>query len=133
MSFDIKDIRNVVLLGYFGSGKMIFVEMMIFEVKEILRRGIVEDGNIVLDYMNIEKECGNFIFSILFYVKWKDLKINILDMFGFDDFVGEIVFFFKVVDIGVMLLNVKSGVEVGIELIWEYVEKYKMFVFFVIN
>lgn len=67
------------------------------------------------------------------YVEWKDFKINILDMFGFDDFIGEVVFVFKVADIGFMVFNVQNGVEVGMELIWDYVECFEMFCFFVIN
>jgi len=133
MSFDTKDIRNVALLGHPGSGKTTFAETMIFEAKEISRRGTVEDGNTVSDHTNIEKERGNSIFSTLLHAKWKDSKINILDTPGFDDFVGEIVSSLKVVDTGVMLLNAKSGVEVGTELIWEYVEKYKTPALFVIN
>ena len=133
MSFDTKDIRNVALLGHPGSGKTTFAETMIFEAKEISRRGTVEDGNTVSDHTNIEKERGNSIFSTLLHAKWKDSKINILDTPGFDDFVGEIVSSLKVADTGVMLLNAKSGVEVGTELIWEYVEKYKTPALFVIN
>lgn len=133
MSFDTKDIRNVALLGHPGSGKTTFAETMIFEAKEISRRGTVEDGNTVSDHTNIEKERGNSIFSTLLHASWKDSKINILDTPGFDDFVGEIVSSLKVADTGVMLLNAKSGVEVGTELIWEYVEKYKTPALFVIN
>lgn len=133
MSFDTKDIRNVALLGHPGSGKTTFAETMIFEAKEISRRGTVEDGNTVSDHTNIEKERGNSIFSTLLHASWKDSKINILDTPGFDDFVGEIISSLKVADTGVMLLNAKSGVEVGTELIWEYIEKYKTPALFVIN
>lgn len=133
MSFDTKDIRNVALLGHPGSGKTTFAETMIFEAKEISRRGTVEDGNTVSDHTNIEKERGNSIFSTLLHASWKDSKINILDTPGFDDFVGEIVSSLKVADTGVMLLNAKSGVEVGTELIWEYIEKYKTPALFVVN
>lgn len=133
MGYDIKNICNVVLLGYFGLGKIIFVECMLYEVGEIFCWGLFIEGNIVFDYINIEKECGNFIFVLFMYVSWKDSKINIVDIFGYDDFVGEVICLFKVVDIGIMFFNVCSGVEVGIELIWEYIECFFMFVFFVIN
>ncbi|MEZ5042625.1 MAG: elongation factor G [Saprospiraceae bacterium] len=133
MSFDTKDIRNVALLGHPGSGKTTFAETMIFEAKEISRRGTVEDGNTVSDYTNIEKERGNSIFSTLVHANWKNSKINILDTPGFDDFIGEIVSALKVADTGVMLLNAKSGVEVGTELLWEYIENYKTPALFVIN
>lgn len=133
MSFDTKDIRNVVLLGHPGAGKTTFAECMLYEAKEITRRGTVADGNTVSDYTPIEKDRGNSIFSTLMHANWKNSKINIIDTPGFDDFVGEVIAALKVADTGVMLLNAKSGVEVGTELIWEYIERFETPAIFVIN
>ena len=133
MAYDTKDIRNVVLLGHSGSGKTTFAETMLFESGAINRRGTVEDKSTISDYTNIEQERGNSIFSTLMHAKWKNSKINIIDTPGFDDFVGEVVSSLKVADLGVMLLNAKSGVEVGTELIWEYTQKYNTPTLFVVN
>ena len=133
MGFDTKDIRNVVLLGHPGSGKTTFAETMLFEAGEIPRRGTVEEGNTVSDFSSIERERGNSLFSGLIHANWKDSKINILDTPGFDDFIGEVVSSLKVGDTAVMLLNSKGGVEVGTELVWEYVEKDSTPAMFVIN
>ncbi len=133
MAYDTKDIRNVVLLGHSGSGKTTFAETMLFESGAINRRGTVEEKSTISDYTNIEQERGNSIFSTLMHAKWKDSKINIIDTPGFDDFVGEVISSLKVADLGVMLLNAKSGVEVGTELIWEYTQKYNTPTLFVVN
>lgn len=133
MSFDTKDIRNVALLGHSGSGKTSFAETMLFEAGAISRRGTVEEGTTVSDYTDIEKERGSSIFDTLTHVTWKDSKINIIDTPGFDDFIGEIVAALKVADTSVMLINAKNGVEVGTELIWEYVESFGTPAIFVIN
>lgn len=133
MSFDTKNIRNVVLLGHSGSGKTTFAETMLFESKGISRRGTIEDKSTISDYTDIEKERGNSLFGTLMHARWKDSKINIIDTPGFDDFIGEVVSAIKVVDLGVMLLNAKSGVEVGTELIWEYVEENNLPALFVVN
>ncbi|KAI9549710.1 elongation factor G [Daphnia sinensis] len=133
MIYDAKNIRNVVLLGHSGSGKTSFVECMLYEAKAIPRRGKTEDGNTTSDFTAIEQNRGNSIFSTLMHVSWKDCKINIIDTPGSDDFVGEVVSSLKVADTGVMLLNAKSGVEVGTELIWEYVQNFKTPTVFVIN
>ena len=133
MSFDTKNIRNVVLLGHSGSGKTTFAETMLFEAGEINRRGTVEEGNTVSDYSDLEKERGGSIFSTLMHVQWKDSKINILDTPGLDDFVGEVVSSMKVGSTGVVLLNAKSGVEVGTELIWDYIDTFQAPAIFVIN
>ena len=133
MAYETKDIRNVILLGHPGCGKTTFAETMLFESGAITRRGTVEDKNTTSDYTNIEMERGNSIFSSLMHVKWRDCKINIIDTPGFDDFVGEVVSSLKVADTALMVLDAKSGVEVGTELMWEYIEKYKTPAMFVIN
>ena len=133
MDFDTRNIRNVALLGHSGSGKTTLAEAMLFEAGETTRRGSVEEQSTVSDYTDIEHERGNSIFDASMHVSWKDSKINIIDTPGFDDFIGEVISALKVADTGVMLLNAKNGVEVGAELIWEYVEQFKTPTLFVIN
>ena len=133
MSYTTQNIRNVVLLGHSGIGKTTFAETMLFESKATSRRGSIDEKNTVSDFTNIEMERGNSIFTTLMHATWKDSKINILDTPGFDDFVGEIVSSLKVADTGVMLLNAKNGVEVGSEIIWEYIQDYQTPAIIVIN
>ncbi len=133
MGLETKNIRNIVLLGHSGSGKTSLSEAMLFEAKELSRLGNIESKSTTSDFTNIEKEKGNSIFSTLMHAKWKDSKINIIDTPGLDDFVGEVISSMKVADTAAVVLNSTSGVEVGTELVWEYIEKYKTPAFFVIN
>ena len=133
MSVDTKNIRNVVLMGHSGCGKTSFAETMLYESGAISRMGKVEDGTTTSDHTPIEKERGNSIFSTLMHVKWKDSKINIIDTPGFDDFIGEVISSMKVADTGVVIINAAHGVEVGTEIIWEYLEKFKTPGIIVIN
>ena len=124
-AFDSDKIKNITLLGHSGSGKTTLAETMLFEAGMITRRGTVEDGSTVSDYHEIEHERGKTIFGTLMHLQWKDTKINIIDTPGYDDFVGEVIASLRVADIGLISLNAKNGVEVGTEIIWEYVEKFK--------
>ena len=133
MTLETKNIRNVVLLGHSGSGKTSFTETMLFESGAINRMGNVLDGTTASDFTNIEKERGNSLFSTLMHANWRGNKINIIDTPGLDDFVGEVVSALKVADTAIMLINAKSGVEVGTELVWEYVEKFQTPAMFVVN
>ncbi|MEL6864715.1 MAG: elongation factor G [Bacteroidota bacterium] len=133
MTFDTKNIRNVVLLGHSGSGKTSLAEAMLFEAGATTRLGKITDQTTTSDHTNIEQERGNSIFSTLMHAKWRDCKINIIDTPGFDDFVGEVVSSMKVADTAIMMLNARSGVEVGTELLWEYVEKFNTPTIFAIN
>jgi len=133
MGYTTKNIRNVVLLGHSGSGKTTLAEAMLFEAKGITRRGNITDGTTASDYTNIEQERGNSLFSTLLHAKWKNSKINIIDTPGSDDFVGEVISSMKVADTAVMVLNACSGVEVGTEILWEYVDRFKTPALFVVN
>ena len=132
-AYDTSKIRNVVLIGHSGSGKTTFAETMLYEAKAISRRGTIADGNTASDYASLEQQRGHSLFTALLHCSWKDTKINILDTPGLDDFVGEVVTALKVADTAVMMLNARSGVEVGTELIWEYVDKFDTPTIFVIN
>ena len=126
-------IRNIVLCGHAGSGKTTIAETMLYEAKAISRRGSVSDGNTQSDYTTLEQQRGHSLFASLLHCSWKDTKINILDTPGLDDFAGEVVASLKVADTAIMLLNARSGVEVGTELIWEYLEKFDTPTVFVVN
>lgn len=133
MSWDTKNIRNVVLLGHSGSGKTTLAETMVFESGALTRRGDIASGNTLSDFTEIERERGNSIFSTLLHVNWRTNKINIVDTPGSDDFVGDILCSLKVADTALVIVNSVNGVEVGTELTWEYIEQYKTPAIFVIN
>ena len=120
--YDDKHIKNIALLGSAKSGKTTLAETMLFEAGLISRRGTVEDKNTISDYHEIEQERGNSIYATTLHTEWRDYKINIMDTPGSDDFIGEIISSLRVADTGVMLINAQYGVEVGTELIWDYME-----------
>ena len=133
MIADTKNIRNVVLLGHSGSGKTTLSETMLYEAGAINRRGRVSDGSTQSDYTDIEKERGNSIFTTLLHTDWRNSKINILDTPGADDFIGEVISSLKVADTAIMCINAAHGLEVGTEILWEYLEEYETPALFVIN
>jgi len=131
--YDDKHIKNIVLVGASKSGKTTLAEAMLFEAGLINRRGTVEEKNTVSDYHEIDHERGNSVYSTAMHTEWRDYKINIIDTPGLDDFIGEVISSLRVADTAVMLLNAENGVEVGTELIWNYVEKFQKPIIFAIN
>ena len=123
-TYDEKHIKNVVLIGSAKSGKTTLAETMMFEAGLINRRGTVEDKNTVSDYHEIEHDRGSSIYATSLHTEWRDYKINIIDTPGLDDFIGEVISSIRVCDTAVMLLHAQHGVEVGTELVWNYVDKY---------
>ncbi|GAA4323393.1 elongation factor G [Pontixanthobacter gangjinensis] len=131
--FDEKHIKNVVFVGAHNSGKTTLAETMLFEAGLINRRGSVEAGNTVSDHHEIEHEKGNSIFATPLHTEWRNYKINIIDTPGLDDFIGEVISSIRVADTIVTLINGQHGVEVGSEIIWNYIDRYRKPTLFVIN
>jgi elongation factor G len=131
--YDEKHLKNIVLLGAPKAGKTLLAEDMIFEAGIIHRRGTIEGKNTVSDFHDIEQERGNSVFASSMHTEWRDYKINIIDTPGFDDFIGEMIASVRVGDTCVMVINAQHGVEVGTELIWDYIDQFQKPVLFAIN
>lgn len=124
-TYDEKHIKNVALIGAAKSGKTTLAETMLFEAGIINRRGTVEEKNTLSDYHEIEHERGSSVYATPLHTEWKDYKINIIDTPGLDDFIGEVIAAIRVCDTAVILLNSQHGVEIGTEIIFDYVDKYR--------
>ncbi len=131
--YDDKHIKNVVFVGAHNSGKTTLAETMLFEAGLLNRRGTIEDKNTVSDYHEIEHERSASIFATPLHTEWRNYKINIIDTPGLDDFIGEIISSIRVGDTVATVINGRHGVEVGTEIIWNYIDKYNRPTLFVIN
>lgn len=132
-TYQTDQIKNIVLLGNSGSGKTILGEAMLFNGGVIERRGTIEGKNTVSDYRPIEQENGNSIFSTVLYTEYLNKKINILDTPGLDDFSGGVISSLYAADLGVMVINVQNGVEVGTEIHFRHAENINKPLMIVIN
>ena len=119
-------IRNVVLLGHGGSGKTSLVEAMAYLSGITSRLGKVEDGNTVSDFGKEEQKRKISISTSVVPVEWEGYKINLLDAPGFFDFSGEVEEAISAAGAAIIVVNGKSGVEVGTQKAWDLCEKYKL-------
>ena len=116
-------IRNVGLFGHGGEGKTTLAEAMLFQAGIIDRMGKVTDGNTVTDYDLEENKRGISISLSLAPIEWRNAKINVLDVPGYFDMVGEVSSALCVADVGIILCNAVSGISVGAEKAWTACEK----------
>lgn len=119
-------IRNVVLLGHGGSGKTSLAEAMGYLSGITSRMGKVTDGNTLSDYSKEEQKRQFSISTSVIPVEWEGYKINILDTPGYFDFVGEVEEAVSAAGAAIIVVNGKSGMEVGTEKAWELCDKYKL-------
>lgn len=119
-------IRNVVLLGHGGSGKTSLAEAMAYLSGITSRMGKVTDGNTVSDYGKEEQKRQFSISTSVIPIEWEGYKINILDTPGYFDFVGEVEEAMSAAGAAIIVVNGKSGIEVGTQKAWDLCEKYKI-------
>ncbi|MDP3312480.1 translation factor GTPase family protein [Lutibacter sp.] len=131
--YDDKHIKNVAFVGANKCGKTTLAETMLFEAGLVNRRGSVENKNTVSDYHEIEQERETSIFATPLHTEWRNYKINIIDTPGLDDFIGEIASTMTVADSILMIINGQHGVEIGTEIMWNYVDNYGKPTLFVVN
>jgi len=118
-----EQIRNVVLLSHSGAGKTSLAEAMLFNSGAITRLGKVDQGNTTSDYDPDEVKRKISIYLSLLPCEWNGFKVNAIDTPGYADFVAEVSSAVSVADGASIVVCAASGVEVGTELAWRYVEE----------
>ncbi|MBI5954134.1 MAG: elongation factor G [Chloroflexi bacterium] len=126
-------LRNIALVSHGGAGKTMLAESFLHATKATTRLGRIEDGTTASDYDDEEQRRKISIYTSVLPIEYRDHKINVLDAPGFTDFVGEIVSALSAADGAVVLVDAVSGIEVGTEIAWRYVQQFNLPRFFVIN
>ena len=98
---DRTDIRNIAIIAHVDHGKTTLVDAMLRQSGTFRDNEQVRDR--VMDSMDLERERGITIMAKNTAVRYRDVKINIVDTPGHADFGGEVERVLKMVD-GVMLL-----------------------------
>ena len=123
MSYEMKNIRNICLLGHGSSGKTSLAESMLYLTGAIDRLGKVADGNTVCDYDAEEIKRQISISACVAPVEYSGCKINILDTPGYFDFVGDVLSSIRVAETGIICCTAKDGLNVGSERAWKYLSQ----------
>lgn len=109
--FTTDKIRNVVVLGHSGAGKTGLVSAM-NGIATVSKQRMTEPA--ATTQMLVQP------------ILWDDHKINILDVPGAFDFVGEIEEAVGVADAAIIVISGKNGVENGTRKAWAMCEKYHL-------
>ena len=109
----VENIRNVALLGHQSSGKTTLVESLAYVAKLINQKGEVEKKNTLSDYSPDEQKRGSSIQTAIIPLRYKDHKINLLDVPGNDDFISEPIGVIGAVKGAVLVIDASIGVQVG--------------------
>mgnify|MGYP001509562759 FL=1 len=95
-------LRNIAIIAHVDHGKTTLVDKMIL-AGNLLRDNAQQNGELIMDNNDLERERGITILSKNVSVIYKDYKINIIDTPGHADFGGEVERVLNMCD-GVLLL-----------------------------
>ncbi len=119
-------IRNVALVGHSGSGKTTLAEALLFRAGTIDRLGRVEDGTTVTDFDPEEHAKGMSLSLSMAPFEWRGHKINLIDVPGYADFVGDVHSALRVADLAIFVVDAVEGVQVQTEYAWQVAKEHEV-------
>ena len=104
--------ENVVLglLAHVDRGKTSLSESLLLESGEIKQKGRVDHGDSLLDHDELERKKGITIYAKSVYFSRENKRFFLLDTPGHREFSGEMERAVRVLDYGILLLDMKEGI-----------------------
>ncbi len=102
------DLRNIAIIAHVDHGKTTLVDALLKQSASFKQK-TAENGDLIMDSNELERERGITIFSKNASVIYKDTKINIVDTPGHADFGGEVERIMRMVDGVLLLVDAKEG------------------------
>ncbi|WP_072897477.1 elongation factor G [Clostridium fallax] len=124
--YKMNSLRNIGIIGHSSCGKTALTEALLYVTNTTDRLGRVEEGNTITDFDQEEKRRRISLSTAIAPVEWKDHKINIVDMPGYFDFVGEQMQGLRAVDVAMIVVCGAAGSQVGTEKAWNYCSDIKL-------
>jgi len=101
-------LRNIAIIAHVDHGKTTLVDQLLSQSGTLRPIG-GEQAERVMDNMDLERERGITIAAKNCSLRWKDVKINIVDTPGHSDFGGEVERALSMVDGAVLLVDSSEG------------------------
>lgn len=101
------NIRNIAIIAHVDHGKTTLVDRILFQSQ--LFRENQDMGELILDSNELERERGITILSKNVSVRYKGVKINIIDTPGHSDFGGEVERVLNMADGVIVLVDAFEG------------------------
>ncbi|HWP31697.1 MAG TPA: elongation factor G [Fimbriimonadales bacterium] len=123
MEYKTENIRNVAIVGHGGAGKTTLVEQMLWAAGAIDRLGSVDQGTSHSDFEALEIKRKISLSASILSLEWKGTKINIIDVPGFPDFIGDLYGVARVVEAMIIVTPAQTVLDVGFDNAWELAEE----------
>ncbi len=101
------NIRNIAIISHVDHGKTTLVDGLLRQTGTFRENQVIEDR--IMDSLDLEKERGITIMAKNTAIRYKDVKINIVDTPGHADFGGEVERSLNMVDGALLLVDASEG------------------------
>ncbi|HSC77506.1 MAG TPA: GTP-binding protein, partial [Candidatus Acidoferrales bacterium] len=102
-----ESIRNIAIIAHVDHGKTTLVDALLRQSEAFRAKG--DDGGLIMDSNELERERGITLFSKNVSVRYKNHTINIVDTPGHADFGGEVERIMRMVNGALLLVDAKDG------------------------
>jgi elongation factor G len=132
-AYPTSEIRNVVLLGHGDTGKTSLCSAMLFASGAVNRFGKVDDGTSTTDFDEEEVDRKISLQTAIAHAEWNGKKINLIDTPGYAAFVADAKVAVPVSDLGLLVVEAVSGVQVITERTFDYAKQFDTPLALVVN
>ena len=102
---------NIGIVAHIDAGKTTLTEHILFESGVTRIKGRVDNASTVTDDLAVERRRGITIKEKTVSFNWGDIKINLFDTPGHADFLCEVVRAFQVLDMAILVISAREGVQ----------------------
>ncbi|MCI5223672.1 MAG: GTP-binding protein, partial [Candidatus Electrothrix sp. AR4] len=120
--YDVKQIRNTVILGHGNSGKTTLAEALLFTAGAIKRLGKVDDGTASMDFEEEEIKRQVSTSTACNHLTWQKNELFLLDPPGDDNFVNEAKFASLIADTALLTVGAVLGVRNQTERFVDFIQ-----------
>ncbi len=124
---------NIGIVAHVDAGKTTLTEQLLYISGEVRKKGSVDDGTALTDWLSIERSRGISVKSSSVRITKGDCHINIIDTPGHVDFNGEVERSLSVLDCAVLVISAVEGIQAQTELLFEALKQTKMPTIILIN
>lgn len=128
-----KEIITIGILAHVDAGKTSLTESLLYQSGTTKARGSVDKGSAITDGLLMEKSRGISIKTATVDFTWQGKQINLVDTPGHVDFSAEVDRALSVLDMVILVVSAKEGVQAHTLSLWESIRERKLPVLVFVN
>ena len=114
------------IVAHVDAGKTTITEQFLYKAGVKRALGRVDHKNTMADSMQVEKDRGITVRASTVVFPWKGTTVQLLDTPGHVDFVAEVERSLSVLDVAVLAISAKEGIEAQTRILFEALRRTKI-------